>query len=178
MLYLLVTLAGVIIELLSRRSQQWHAYAMLLVDLLTFTALMHLNGGPNLQLSMLYLVTVVTAHLLLPTRSATAVSVTTALAVIYQQFYYSIIYQLDSRNLSAAGLLAASFLMTSLLAHGANRRLKQVEAESLQHAQTALQLHQMNQYFTEHRLSPGGSADLLGVTLFFYKVEHELCHHL
>lgn len=40
------------------------------------------------------------------------------------------------------------------------------------------QLHQMNQYFTEHRLSPGGSADLLGVTLFFYKVEHELCHHL
>lgn len=145
MLYLLVTLAGVIIELLSRRSQQWHAYAMLLVDLLTFTALMHLNGGPNLQLSMLYLVTVVTAHLLLPTRSATAVSVTTALAVIYQQFYYSIIYQLDSRNLSAAGLLAASFLMTSLLAHGANRRLKQVEAESLQHAQTALQLHQMNQ---------------------------------
>lgn len=36
-------------------------------------------------------------------------------------------------------------------------------------------LMQLNQYFTEHRLSPGGSADLLGVTLFFYKVEHELC---
>lgn len=36
-------------------------------------------------------------------------------------------------------------------------------------------LKQINQYFTEHRLSPGGSADLLGITLFFHKVEHELC---
>lgn len=36
-------------------------------------------------------------------------------------------------------------------------------------------LKQINYYFTEHRLSPGGSADLLGITLFFHKVEHELC---
>ncbi|PWB15929.1 triphosphoribosyl-dephospho-CoA synthase MdcB [Acinetobacter sp. AM] len=28
-------------------------------------------------------------------------------------------------------------------------------------------------YFVQHRLSPGGSADLLGVTLFMLKVEHE-----
>lgn len=36
-------------------------------------------------------------------------------------------------------------------------------------------LSQINQYFTQHHLSPGGSADLLGITLFFHKVEHELC---
>ncbi|TCB68510.1 triphosphoribosyl-dephospho-CoA synthase MdcB [Acinetobacter sp. ANC 4178] len=42
-----------------------------------------------------------------------------------------------------------------------------------------LQTHWMQEvakvedYFVQHRLSPGGSADLLGVTLFMLKVEHE-----
>lgn len=35
------------------------------------------------------------------------------------------------------------------------------------------QVQQISNYFRQHRLSPGGSADLLGVTLFLYKVEHE-----
>jgi len=39
-------------------------------------------------------------------------------------------------------------------------------------------LKKINQYFIKHRLSPGGSADLLGVTLFFHKVEHEFCCNL
>lgn len=33
-------------------------------------------------------------------------------------------------------------------------------------------------YFLQHRLSPGGSADLLGVTLFMLKVEHEFRNHI
>ncbi|OTG84114.1 triphosphoribosyl-dephospho-CoA synthase MdcB [Acinetobacter sp. ANC 4558] len=35
------------------------------------------------------------------------------------------------------------------------------------------QAQQICDYFVQQRLSPGGSADLLGVTLFLYKVEHE-----
>lgn len=38
------------------------------------------------------------------------------------------------------------------------------------------QIEQINQYFIQHRLSPGGSADLLGVSIFFYKVENEFSH--
>ncbi|WP_252357252.1 triphosphoribosyl-dephospho-CoA synthase MdcB [Acinetobacter pseudolwoffii] len=33
-------------------------------------------------------------------------------------------------------------------------------------------------YFVQHRLSPGGSADLLGVTLFLLKVENEFRNHI
>ena len=33
-------------------------------------------------------------------------------------------------------------------------------------------------YFVQHCLSPGGSADLLGVTLFMLKVEHEFRNHI
>lgn len=38
------------------------------------------------------------------------------------------------------------------------------------------QVQQICDYFVQQRLSPGGSADLLGVTLFMYKVEHEFCN--
>lgn len=35
------------------------------------------------------------------------------------------------------------------------------------------QVQHICRYFIQHHLSPGGSADLLGVTLFLYKVEYE-----
>jgi triphosphoribosyl-dephospho-CoA synthase len=35
------------------------------------------------------------------------------------------------------------------------------------------QISHINQYFVHHNLSPGGSADLLAVTIFLYKVENE-----
>ena len=35
------------------------------------------------------------------------------------------------------------------------------------------QVNEINQYFIQHNLSPGGSADLLAVTIFLYKVENE-----
>lgn len=44
------------------------------------------------------------------------------------------------------------------------------------HPQWRSQIKNINQYFVQHRLSPGGSADLLGVSIFFYKVENEFSH--
>ena len=41
-----------------------------------------------------------------------------------------------------------------------------------------IQVQEMNHYFLNNRLSPGGSADLLGVTLFLDQVEHELSYSL
>ncbi|MGP4119941.1 triphosphoribosyl-dephospho-CoA synthase MdcB [Psychrobacter aquimaris] len=38
------------------------------------------------------------------------------------------------------------------------------------------QVNHINQYFVQHNLSPGGSADLLAVTIFLYKVENEFNH--
>lgn len=43
-------------------------------------------------------------------------------------------------------------------------------------AQWRTKIENINKYFIQHRLSPGGSADLLGVSLFFYKVENEFSH--
>jgi triphosphoribosyl-dephospho-CoA synthase len=40
------------------------------------------------------------------------------------------------------------------------------------------QVQEVADYFIQHRLSPGGSADLLGVTLFLHQVEHECSHSI
>ena len=40
------------------------------------------------------------------------------------------------------------------------------------------QVQRIEQYFIQHNLSPGGSADLLAVTIFLYKVEYELNYSL
>lgn len=48
-----------------------------------------------------------------------------------------------------------------------------IEAGGVEQLDWKTQILSIGQYFTEHNLSPGGSADLLGVTLFLYRVEHE-----
>lgn len=144
-LYLITCSAGVAVEYLPEQYRQWHRLSMLIVDMVVLTTLLNLSGGPTLQLSMLYLVVVVAGNLLLSAQMATLLALFAASAVIYQQFFYSFWYQVDPRNLSAAGLLAASFLMASLLAQAAARRLQRAEAASRHYAATARQFEQINQ---------------------------------
>ena len=82
-----------------------------------------------------------------------------------------LISQLSDTNIVWRGGMSALFIVQEM----AKKFLD--DGGVLQH-DWKTKLNHMNQYFTAHHLSPGGSADLLGITLFFYKVEHELCRDL
>lgn len=129
--------------------QDVQTFAMLTVDVIAMTLMLYANGGPSLQLSMLYLVMVMAASILLPQGRALVIALLAALAVIYQQFYFSLIRDNDLRMVSSVSLQAVSFIAVSILGQLVTRRLRLVEQEVFSQTKQALQLQVINQHIVE-----------------------------
>jgi two-component system sensor histidine kinase PilS (NtrC family) len=129
--------------------QDVQIFAMLAIDVVAMTLLLYANGGPSLQLSMLYLVMVMAASVLLPQGRAMVIALLAAIAVIYQQFYFSLIRDNDLRMVSSISLLAVSFITISILGQLVTRRLRVVEQEVFSQTKQAQQLQVINQHIVE-----------------------------
>ncbi len=129
--------------------QDVQTFAMLVVDVIAMSLMLYANGGPSLQLSMLYLVMVMAASILLPQGRALVIALLAALAVIYQQFYFSLIRDNDLRMVSSVSLQAVSFIAISILGQLVTRRLRLVEQEVFSQTKQALQLQVINQHIVE-----------------------------
>ena len=129
--------------------QDVQIFTMLAVDVVAMTLLLYANGGPSLQLSMLYLVMVMAASVLLPQGRAMVIALLAAIAVIYQQFYFSLIRDNDLRMVSSISLLAVSFITISILGQLVTRRLRVVEQEVFSQTKQAQQLQVINQHIVE-----------------------------
>jgi len=129
--------------------QDIQTFAMLTVDVIAMSLMLYANGGPSLQLSMLYLVMVMAASILLPQGRALVIALLAALAVIYQQFYFSLIRDNDVRMVSSVSLQAVSFIAVSILGQLVTRRLRLVEQEVFSQTKQALQLQVINQHIVE-----------------------------
>lgn len=123
--------------------------AGLLIDIAALTLMLHANGGPSIQLSMLYLVVVVAAYVLVNSRQAMVITVFAIICVIYQQFFYAITKQMNTRGLSNVALLGLSFIGTAMLSNLATRQLRTVERIASQQAKQMQQLNNMNQRIIE-----------------------------
>ena len=82
------------------------------------------------------------------------------------QALFALISHLQDTNIVWRGGLSALYIVQDMA--------KQFLARGgvLQH-NWMQDVSKVEDYFVQHHLSPGGSADLLGVTLFMLKVEHE-----
>ncbi|HEY4713055.1 MAG TPA: PAS domain-containing protein, partial [Aquirhabdus sp.] len=129
--------------------QDVQIFAMLALDVVAMTLMLYANGGPSLQLSMLYLVMVMAASVLLPQGRAMAIALLAAITVIYQQFYFSLIRDNDLRMVGSVGLLAVSFIAISILGQLVTRRLRIVEQEVFSQTKQAQQLQVINQHIVE-----------------------------
>lgn len=87
------------------------------------------------------------------------------------QALFALISELKDTNIVWRGGLSALYLVQDM----ARQFLKQGGVLQKNWMQ---EVEKMETYFIQHHLSPGGSADLLGVTLFLDQVEHEFHHML
>jgi two-component system sensor histidine kinase PilS (NtrC family) len=147
--YCLATICGFLLLKLWPFYQDVQIFVMLVIDVTAMTLMLYANGGPSLQLSMLYLVMVMAASILLPQGRALIIGLLAAFAVIYQQFYFSLIRDNNLRMVSSVSLLAVSFIAISILGQLVTRRLRVVELEVFSQTKQALQLQEINQHIVE-----------------------------
>lgn len=133
--------------------QENQIFVMLIVDVLALSLMLHANGGPSLQMSMLYLVVVVAANILLPSGRALVVVLFAVITVVWQQFFFALFDSANIRNISGAVLLAISFLGVSLLTRQVVQRLRLVERIAATQAQHVRQLQALNQRIVERMQS-------------------------
>ena len=133
--------------------QENQIFVMLIVDVLALSLMLHANGGPSLQMSMLYLVVVVGANILLPSGRALVVVLFAVITVVWQQFFFALFDNANIRNISGAVLLAISFLGVSLLTRQVVQRLRLVERIAATQAQHVRQLRALNQRIVERMQS-------------------------
>lgn len=121
----------------------------LTIDVFAFTMMLFANGGPNIQMSMLYLVTVVAAFILLGQRQAIFITLFAVICVVYQQFFYAVTKQTNIRGFSNITLLSLSFLGTALLSNMATRRMRSMEVVAERQASQVARLNKINQRIIE-----------------------------
>ena len=122
---------------------------MLIVDICALTVMLYANGGPSLQMSMLYMVVVMAANILLPAGRALIIALLAAITVIYQQFFYSLVQSTDISSIGNAALLALSFIGVSLFGQLITQRLRLVESLAQQRSREITQLQTINQKIIE-----------------------------
>ena len=133
--------------------QENQILCMLIVDVLALSLMLHANGGPSLQMSMLYLVVVVAANILLPSGRALVVVLFAVITVVWQQFFFALFDNANVRNISGAVLQAVSLLGVSLLTRQVVQRLRLVERIAAKQAQHVRQLQALNQRIIERMQS-------------------------
>ena len=147
--YCVATLIGYLLLRYWPIYEDTQLFLMLVIDVTAMTLMLYANGGPSLQLSMLYLVVVMAASILLTQGRAMVIALLAALAVIYQQLYFSLLQGSQLQMASSVGLLAVSFVATSLLGQLITRRLRLVEREAEIQSEHAAQFQAINQHIIQ-----------------------------
>ncbi len=147
--YCFVTLMSYIVLRHWPFRQQDQIFLMLIIDVTALSMMLYANGGPSLQMSMLYLVVVVAANILLPSVRALSIALLAVITVVWQQFFFALTQQADVRSISGALLLSISFMGVSLLTRQVSGRLALIEGVAKSQAQQVRQLEAINQRIIE-----------------------------
>lgn len=107
----------------------------LALDMIVLTMMLYFSGGTDLQVILLFLVTVAASFMLLRSNQAILITLFAIILVIYQQFIKTLKHDVSYILLNNVGLMAVSFIGVAYLSHSIAKRLTQVE--ELSQRQTA-----------------------------------------
>lgn len=127
-LYLGLTLVSTALDFseYQQRRPTWAQPVALIIDLLVLTLVVHANGGLEGGLAVLLLVTVAAGNILLRGRLGFLIAALATLAVLFEQFYFSV-QSASPLMLTESGLLGIAFFMVSLIIQQIAQRLEQSE---------------------------------------------------
>jgi len=146
LLYVLITLLSTaLMAPLRQRFPQWSSLLPILVDVLLLTLLIHASGGTKSTLSVLLMVTVAAASILLPGRGGLLVAALASLAMMFEQFWFSIqLHQGNPWHLTESAMLGFAFFATSIIIHLIAQRLERSEALAETRHKAIAQLEELN----------------------------------
>lgn len=151
-LYILINLLIAAASLvLPRRyfDRQTIAFLIVVADTLALTLLMHFSEGVSSGLGSLVIVSVAAGSILVMGRVATVLAAIATLAVLYEEFYLSLIPGTLPPDFFQAGLLGALYFGTSLFIQNVSRRLQRSEIISLERAAEVAALERLNRLIVQ-----------------------------
>lgn len=124
--------------------------ALFIVDIAILTSLSFASEGANLQVSMMFVMTIFTASLLLERHKALTVTLVAVICVVYQHFIGSLFDLSTSiNNISNSALLAILFFCVYALGQFAIRRFEVLENVNLSQAQELRRLQDISSYILD-----------------------------
>lgn len=138
---------SILIKNTKKISASEYALALIVIDLVMLTLLMHASGGPtNTYFGMLMLVTVAAGSILIEGQISLLIAAIATIAVIYEQFYFSLVDFLSYNVLTQAGLLGIAFFAIAIFVQQVSNLLRASEKLSTERANAILELQKLNHY--------------------------------
>lgn len=152
--YLLLTGSS----LIPLRGPRWRivpiSLIILLCDVIALSLFMHASGGLNSSLAILIAVTVMAGNILLAGRLGQLISASATIAIIYEQFFFSLQDRPDPESLAQAGILGLALFGIAILTQNIARRLRDSEALALERGMALARMQELNAQII-HRMRTG-----------------------
>lgn len=122
---------------------------LFVVDVISLSLLTLATDGPNLHLSLLFVITIFAASLLLDAKKALIVTLVAVICVVYQLFLGSILEFTSLKNLTNSAILAFLFCVVYGSAQVAVRRFQLMENLNFSQSLELHRLQNINRYILE-----------------------------
>jgi len=119
-----------------------------LTDIIMLTLLMHVSGGVQSGLGVLLVITLATSSVLLGGRKALGLAAIATLAILLEQFYFSLTYDRQS-SYPFAGLLGTTYFASAVLFMYVAKRVRESEALATRRGIDLANLAQLTQHIIQ-----------------------------
>lgn len=123
----------------------WIVSLLVIFDIVAITILMHASGGISSGIAMLMAVSCASAGLLLANTFSLIFAALASIAVLSEQTYRVILFNDDSSNFIQAGILGATFFVTSGLSVIMARRAVEAEQKARKRSDDLSRLQKLNE---------------------------------
>ncbi|VAW80738.1 Two-component sensor PilS [hydrothermal vent metagenome] len=155
LVWLLFSLAAVVVTRLEQPAYRFQSLLQILADIGALALLTHATGGISSPLTILLVITIAVGALLLPGRMAYLFAAVASLALLFETGISLLaLHNTDIGSVTRAGLMGLVLFATAALAHVLAIRLRDSEALATQRGIDIANLQQLNQYVI-HQLQSG-----------------------